>query len=378
MSCRFITLDEAQDLGYKELYFTWNGLGDNLALLYAAELYYKANNKKVLISSNIPELYENCFGVDLIESFTINDIRKNEEVLIDTLARYGIQPIFIHALDYKESFDNPGRNNQTWADKHFFARYCERFGLSETIEINPRIILTEQEKKYGRVFKDNQIAIMSNGLQKYKTFPIAKMQELVDVLKDKYNFIQIGLSNDVKLKNVLDYRGKVSIRQIASILYNSNLFVGNISGFMHLARAVSCKSVIAYSLAESLNYDSYPCNKNVFSASGCNACAMRFRYPRIGICYDNYSCIKNINVKDMIDAVCQAMSENKGYLETENIELKSDKVIGLELYYASKKGFPINKTSDYFNNNTIKQAMNVNMLGIFDLKIENIQQEAHI
>ena len=333
-SSNSIDLQEAKNRGYKEFYFTYKSIGDSAALLYAASINYEKTGKKLLIGTNLPEIYENAPCVDLLDGFNFETIKNNKE-LANVLKANGIKPLFISSLTFfQDSSCKPEQKRRQWANTHFFARHCERAGLSGNVKIEPKIFLTDKEKKFGRFFKKTQIAVMSNGIEKYKTFPIEKMQEVIDKLKDRYDFIQVGAKDDVKLKNVKDARGKFSIRQLAGVLHNSDLFVGNIGGLMHLARAVGTRSVIAYSKAEPLNLASYPCNINVLAKNSCDICGKREKDPREFQCYDNYSCIKNISVEDMLKAVEKQMSPlaPRLPLETESINLTADKVQGLELF----------------------------------------------
>lgn len=73
----------------------------------------------------------------------------------------------------------------------------------------------------------------------------------------------MGNAKDPLLDGVLDKRGCPSLREAASILYNSDLFVGGISGLMHLARFVGCPSVIVYSHAEPETLVHYLCNIDI-------------------------------------------------------------------------------------------------------------------
>ena len=41
MSALTIGIEEAMKLGYKELFLTYSGIGDNIALYFAAQTYYK-------------------------------------------------------------------------------------------------------------------------------------------------------------------------------------------------------------------------------------------------------------------------------------------------------------------------------------------------
>jgi ADP-heptose:LPS heptosyltransferase len=71
-----------------------------------------------------------------------------------------------------------------------------------------------------------------------------RFQAVVNALSGQLNFVQVGSSGDPKLDNVIDLRGKTTLRQAAAVLARSRLFVGLVGGLMHLARAVDCSAVI--------------------------------------------------------------------------------------------------------------------------------------
>lgn len=177
--------------------------------------------------------------------------------------------------------------------------------------------------------KKNQIAIMSNGLLEYKTWPIKKIQKLINKLKGKYHFVQIGQDTDEPLKNVLDMRGKLDFRQIAALLYNSDCFVCGIGGLMHLARTVKCPCVIAASLSQPAYLDSYPGNRYIYPQKACDLCGKNLHHLRLP-CKDNYSCVRNIRLKDMICAVCELMN-NPPKIQPYSLEIHSSPIRGVEL-----------------------------------------------
>jgi CDP-glycerol glycerophosphotransferase len=189
-------------------------------------------------------------------------------------------------------------------------------GLDGEIEIKPHLELSSDEKKFGR-FNDGagilshhtlpQIAIISNGAMKYKSLPFATTQAVVDALKDECFFVQLGSENDATLLSAKDLRGKLSLRQAAGVLYNSDLFMGSIGGLMHLARAVDCPAVIAYG-AEPLEFEYYAGNSYVFSETPCEICANGELDPYAEICPYDYKCIRNVAPEKMVMAIREKLS----------------------------------------------------------------------
>jgi hypothetical protein len=342
-----ITIEEAMKLRYKELFLTYQGIGDNIALYFAAETYYKINGQKLLLSmqKNIKCLFENKDYAYFLDGFSCVDMSTlgcDERRRV--LSHYGINPVFVSSITVRELNNGTGKNVVQWPDKHILAKYCERVGFTGQTEILPHIVLTDKEKKYGRFYQKNQIAIVSSGLLRYKTWPLNKTQSLVNKLKKQYHFVQIGQPSDPKIKGCLDKRRQRSLREVASILYNSDLFVGGIGGLVHLARSVNCRAVVAHSSAEPL-YESndglttYCCYDNVKPRDGCNICGLNLRDPQHQVCFNSYSCINNVQVEDMVEAIHRQMQKvrEKIPLEISMVDLKADKAISMDIYHAMSR-----------------------------------------
>jgi CDP-glycerol glycerophosphotransferase len=129
----------------------------------------------------------------------------------------------------------------------------------------------------------------------------------------------------------LDLRGDLSLRQVASTLHNSDLFVGAIGGLMHLARAVDCPAVIALG-AEPLEFEYYAGNSYVFSETPCNICEEGKLDPHREACLNDYRCIRNISVEKMITAIREKLSASREFpLQTDICEKKTPEA--LEVLY---------------------------------------------
>lgn len=68
-----LTIEQAVRKGYKDVYFTWHGLGDNIVMFFAAETYFKTKGKKLLISTNLPDLLDNSDYCDFIDNINTSD-----------------------------------------------------------------------------------------------------------------------------------------------------------------------------------------------------------------------------------------------------------------------------------------------------------------
>lgn len=325
-----LTIEQAVRKGYKDVYFTWHGLGDNIVMFFAAETYFKTKGKKLLISTNLPDLLDNSDYCDFIDNINTSDFSERYKIL----QKAGITPHFLSCTRLK--WLNENENVILWPDCHIAASYCSQLGISGKIDIQPRLYFSDEEKSFGRFFEKKQIAIMTDGMQNYKTYPFEKLQKIVNELKNDYNFVQIGKKSDQKLKNCLDKRGAFTIRQVAAVLHNSDCFVGGIGGLMHLAKASGCPAVITYSKGEPFYCGTYPENINVVARKCCDLCGRNLRDPQHQRCLNNYSCIRSIKTADVVAAIRRMMSQRRE-AGPFVVEIKGNERKGLEHYWAQFK-----------------------------------------
>jgi len=164
--------------------------------------------------------------------------------------------------------------------RHFIVLMCAAAGVRGSVSLCPRIYLTDSEKREGKVTTRTQIAIQTSSLAaRYpmlnKNWPHERFQIVANTLSAEFDFVQIGASSDPKLDGALDLRGKTTVRQSASILSQSRLFIGLASGVMHLARAVECRSVIVYGGREDPAKSGYSANDNLYWNGPCAPCWQR-------------------------------------------------------------------------------------------------------
>ena len=102
---------------------------------------------------------------------------------------------------------------------------------------------------------------------------------------------------------------------------------------MHIARAVGCRSVIAFSAAEPLYLENYACNINIFVPNRkCSLCGDNKTFPYLTKCLNHYSCISGIRPSDIENAVEIQMNKINIPLETEVFHVKPNSVSGIEDY----------------------------------------------
>jgi ADP-heptose:LPS heptosyltransferase len=179
---------------------------------------------------------------------------------------------------------------------------CEAVGIQGEVELRPYVFLSEEEGRAGKVVPRPQIAVQTSSLSaRYpmlnKLWPPERFQVVADALKDDFDLVQVGAPSDPQLRGALDLRGKTSVRQTAAILSASRLFVGLVSGLMHLARAVECRSVIVYGGREHPSQSGYSANENLYWSGPCAPCWLR------NDCNFDRVCMSEIQPEQVIAAV---------------------------------------------------------------------------
>ena len=186
---------------------------------------------------------------------------------------------------------------------HIAAHLCEAAGITGLVELLPRITLSERELGYGRSAAQ-RITIMSAGSSRIpipnKEWGPEKFQSVVDALRHRFEFVQIGSERDPRLEGTIDLRGKTSLRQAAATIANSTVFVGIVGFLMHLARAVDRRSVIVYGGREAPWQSGYTGNINLTGEVPCAPCWY------LSKCGFGHRCMTEISVESVVSAVLQA------------------------------------------------------------------------
>ncbi|WP_250489167.1 CDP-glycerol glycerophosphotransferase family protein, partial [Campylobacter jejuni] len=194
----YITPYIAKIMGFSNIYFTFRNIGDQIIMMRALELLYQKTKKIVLVGTTLPELWKE---VSFVKVITLKEVKLHiyEKEQFDLMLSYGIKPIFLT----QESFNKSGQKFiRTFGPSHIVANVCSKLGLEGDIVVDLNFPLTNKEKTFGRFASEGkkQIAIISGGLQRYKTYPFEKLQQVVDRLKDEYDFVQVGTKKDLPLR----------------------------------------------------------------------------------------------------------------------------------------------------------------------------------
>lgn len=247
--------------GLPEIGIFYNGgLGDDILCSAVARELKKRGGGKVWQFTRFPELAVG--NPDLIAVPMDFRLRR-------LCGLFGVPCI---ELDYHSNHSNPPR--------HLIVMMCEQAGIRGEVELRPYLMLSQEERREGRVASRPQIALQTSSLaarfpMRNKLWHHDRLQLVADALKDDFDLVQLGAVSDPGVDGALDLRGKTSVRQAAAVLSQSRLFIGLVSGLMHLARAVECRSVIVYGGREHPFQSGYSANENLYWEGPCAPCWQR-------------------------------------------------------------------------------------------------------
>lgn len=207
--------------------------------------------------------------------------------------------------------------------EHILAILCRRAGITETVALRTYCKLLDNEKKAGRLAAC-QVVVQSVGLYAYQNANKNKMwfhdrfQKVVNKILSLYpdiKIIQLGVSGDPPLQDVIDLRGKTTLRESAAILSQAECCITTIGFLSHLARAVDCRSVIICGGHEHSWQSGYVCNENLETYPQCAPCW------RCHHCDNNRICMDMITVEDVFAAFQRILSKKGTPLETQEVNL---------------------------------------------------------
>jgi hypothetical protein len=203
--------------------------------------------------------------------------------------------------------------------RHIIAELCLRAGIQGAIEARPYLHLSDDER--GRAaWASGMIAVQSSGLsarwpmRNKEWFP-DRMQQVVDALARDFSLVQIGARGDPVLQNVVDLRGKTSVRELAAVFSQCRLYIGNVGFPMHLARAAECPAVIIFGGREAPWQSGYTANTNLHSPLPCAPCWLW------NTCAFDRACMKQIEAAHVIEAARNQLATPRGPLAVDVLTL---------------------------------------------------------
>ena len=275
--------------GHPDLLLYYDGgIGDELLCTVVLRELRKRGKRNVWMRTHYPELFAGNTDADRFVPgiFGLKHWTK-------LLGGDAIYPMYILIVKESDYYLPP--------PCHIITRMCQLVGIEGEITRRPYLHLTPEEKEQGKL-TPRQIVIQSAGTTARfahlnKQWYPERFQTVVDALKDRYNFIQVGSPHDPPLEGALDLRGKTTMRMTAALMSNALTFVGQVGFQMHLARSVDCRSVIIYGGKELPHQSGYSAFDNIVARVPCSPCWLESR------CDYDRECMDRITPDQVIAAI---------------------------------------------------------------------------
>jgi ADP-heptose:LPS heptosyltransferase len=163
----------------------------------------------------------------------------------------------------------------------------------------------EEESAAKRILAEyrNPIVLhVSSITSKNQEWPLKNWEDLIGMMPD-HTFIQLGLTNDAKVKGAIDLRGKTGFRVALAIIKHSLSFVGVVSSFSHATNAFDTPGVILFG-ASSPQVWGHSNNINIYKALRCAPCIDLLHGS---LCPYGKPCMKSITVDDVRNALLRQL-----------------------------------------------------------------------
>lgn len=135
---------------------------------------------------------------------------------------------------------------------HAYLNTLTLMGIKDVHNYRPKVILTnEEEENIKKILPKKFISIGTGARYKNKIYPF--YNKVADLLiKMGYNIVLVGSLEDKRIDkneynhNVIDLRGKLSLRESIAVISNGLLTISNDSAVAHMSRATGVPVLMVY------------------------------------------------------------------------------------------------------------------------------------
>ena len=286
----------------KQVFRFGGGLGDQLLCTVLFHQLAKGFSDNIWMMSYYPKLFENNRDVDNIVPDSWRVIKYCSKFNVDIID-----------LEYGKLIGNADKIAPP--SKHMITEIIESSDSKGTFELKPIFLTTHKFSSKEKFVCIQGTETKSSTLVKNKQWDKKKMEDVSSILSSRYKVIQLGLPGENLLPNAVDMRGKLTFAELAAYLKESQFFIGQEGFIMHLARSQDTRSVIIYGGRIKAWQSGYPCNENIETNPDCSPCWQN------NLCDYDRTCLKEITVNDVLEAIERIEKRLPEKLETEVVVL---------------------------------------------------------
>ena len=173
-------------------------------------------------------------------------------------------------------------------------------------DYRPKVILDQEDlNSVENLIPQNYIVIGAGARYLSKMYPY--YDQVAEILISKgYNIVLVGSKEDkekdkaIYPQQVIDFRGKLSIRQSLAVISKSKLVISNDSAVAHMARAVSVKVLMIYGSTHP--YFGFAPLKDegdyIFKGLKCQPCTL---HGKDSCKYGDFRCLTSISPQKVVE-----------------------------------------------------------------------------
>lgn len=292
----------------------WFGLGEQVCMTAAINtVAHTYKSSKIIVMTDFPDVF-----VHNPKVHRIIDMRewpwKAQKLLLFLVKKFSCKRVKIFA------FSNPHKKfedymRETKSTEHLTVLCMKHFGLpTETAcSIKPEIFFSDmEEKKFSEKFKflKSYCIIHPSGISSYtanKDWSFEKMQDVVNQMQDDIFWVQAGLLEEPVLKNVLDLRGKTTLRELFYLVGRAQCVVSTEGLYNHIAAAFNVPSIVVFSGFLPVEVAKYPNTIAVTNKTQatCFPCWLKTPCP-----LPSRMCIAQITVEMVVEQLRLTLKQN--------------------------------------------------------------------
>ena len=229
------------------IYRIGNAIGDQLCMSAVVRLIDEQYPYRIVVISSYPEIFYNnprvwknigvkrfslyisrvlrFFSGPQLENFLFKNNKYSFEEYMRSSGK-GLHLVQAHSLHFNHGINYNIIQNEIHLSKSEIEKYAKKFNLPES---------------YSVIQPNSKISYTPN-----KQWDVCNFQKVVDKRCDIY-WVQVGSQNEFLLKNVQDYRGRTTLRELFYIVSRSQFVFANEGLINHIASAFNVKSYVALS-----------------------------------------------------------------------------------------------------------------------------------
>jgi ADP-heptose:LPS heptosyltransferase len=214
--------------------------------------------------------------------------------------RYLSDPRLFHFLSYI-------RTNPSLFPREKASDIIAQMVNVKLIDNSVQLYLTEKDEKMARIMLSghpNPICIHISSTIRNKLWPNSHWEELIATMPG-YTFIQLGHTDDYKLKGAIDLRGQTSFCISAALIKYSLAFLGLDSSLSHVTNAFNIPGVILFGPTTPVTWG-HSNNINIYKGIRCSPCVDILGN---GKCPYDRKCMNLITVEEVRKALLIQLSK---------------------------------------------------------------------